>query len=148
MHPPAHVRERVELHRRPRLATSAHLVRAEGFEPSRSLEPRHLKPACLPFHPARKPHERPAFALLTSRPWRPGANTSGYFLGMSTTRRRRLALIVLVVFAAGGCLALGWGQGTRFQSTSGPFQKFGFALHGPAFAGFCVYAYPKFVRYE
>jgi predicted nucleic acid-binding protein len=29
------------------------LVRAEGFEPSRSLEHRHLKPACLPFHHAR-----------------------------------------------------------------------------------------------
>jgi hypothetical protein len=28
-------------------------VRAEGFEPSRSLEHRHLKPACLPFHHAR-----------------------------------------------------------------------------------------------
>jgi hypothetical protein len=32
-------------------------VRAEGFEPSRSLEHRHLKPACLPFHHARKLHE-------------------------------------------------------------------------------------------
>jgi hypothetical protein len=34
-----------------------HPVRAEGFEPSRSLEHRHLKPACLPFHHARKLHE-------------------------------------------------------------------------------------------
>ena len=75
-------------------------------------------------------------------------NTSGYFLGMSTTRRRRLALIVLVVFAAGGCLALGWWQWTRFQSTSGTFQNLGYALQWPAFAGFCVYAYRKFVRYE
>jgi DNA-binding transcriptional regulator of glucitol operon len=75
-------------------------------------------------------------------------NTSGYFLGMSTTRRRRLALIVLVVFAAGGCLALGWWQWTRFQSTSGTFQNLGYALQWPAFAGFCVYAYRKFIRYE
>jgi DNA-binding transcriptional regulator of glucitol operon len=67
---------------------------------------------------------------------------------MSTTRRRRLALIVLVVFAAGGCLALGWWQWTRFQSTSGTFQNLGYALQWPAFAGFCVYAYRKFVRYE
>ena len=28
-------------------------MRAEGFEPSRSSEHRHLKPACLPFHHAR-----------------------------------------------------------------------------------------------
>jgi DNA-binding transcriptional regulator of glucitol operon len=123
-------------------------VRAEGFEPSRSLEHRHLKPACLPFHHARKPHERTAFDLLSSWPWPPPASTAGYFLGMSTTRRRRLALIVLVVFAAGGCLALGWWQWTRFQSTSGTFQNLGYALQWPAFAGFCVYAYRKFVRYE
>jgi len=75
-------------------------------------------------------------------------NSAEYFLGMSTTRRRRLALIVLVVFAAGGCLALGWWQWTRFQSTSGTFQNLGYALQWPAFAGFCVYAYRKFVRYE
>jgi hypothetical protein len=29
------------------------MVRAVGFEPTRSLEHRHLKPACLPFHHAR-----------------------------------------------------------------------------------------------
>jgi DNA-binding transcriptional regulator of glucitol operon len=123
-------------------------VRAEGLEPSRSLEHRHLKPARMPFRHARKPHERTAFALLSSWPWPPAVNTPGYFLGMSTTRRRRLALIVLVVFAAGGCLALGWWQWTRFQSTSGTFQNLGYALQWPAFAGFCVYAYRKFVRYE
>ena len=33
--------------------TAAASVRAEGFEPSRSFEHRHLKPACLPFHHAR-----------------------------------------------------------------------------------------------
>lgn len=55
---------------------------------------------------------------------------------------------MLVVFAAGGCLALGWWQWTRFQSTSGTFQNLGYALQWPAFAGFCVYAYRKFVRYE
>jgi DNA-binding transcriptional regulator of glucitol operon len=67
---------------------------------------------------------------------------------MSTTRRRRLALIALVILAAGGCLALGWWQWSRFQSTSGTFQNLGYALQWPAFAGFCVYAYRKFVRYE
>ncbi|WP_343574662.1 hypothetical protein [Mycobacterium sp.] len=67
---------------------------------------------------------------------------------MSTTRRRRPALIALVVLAAGGCLALGWWQWTRFESTSGTFQNLGYALQWPAFAGFCVYAYRKFVRYE
>jgi DNA-binding transcriptional regulator of glucitol operon len=67
---------------------------------------------------------------------------------MSTTRRRRPALIALVILAAGGCLALGWWQWTRFESTSGSFQNLGYALQWPAFAAFCVYAYRKFVRYE
>jgi DNA-binding transcriptional regulator of glucitol operon len=55
---------------------------------------------------------------------------------------------VLVILAAGGCLALGWWQWTRFQSAAGSFQNLGYALQWPAFAGFCVYAYRKFVRYE
>ena len=67
---------------------------------------------------------------------------------MSTTRRRRPALIALVIVAACGCLALGWWQWTRFQSTSGTFQNLGYALQWPLFAWFCVYAYYKFVRYE
>lgn len=52
------------------------------------------------------------------------------------------------MFAACGCLALGWWQWTRFQSVSGTFQNLGYALQWPLFAGFCVYAYRKFVRYE
>jgi DNA-binding transcriptional regulator of glucitol operon len=67
---------------------------------------------------------------------------------VSTTHRRRPALIVLVILAAGGCLALGWWQWTRFQSTSGTFQNLGYALQWPLFAWFCLYAYRKFVRYE
>lgn len=67
---------------------------------------------------------------------------------MPTTRRRRFALILLVIVAAAGCLALGWWQWTRFESTSGTFQNLGYALQWPFFAGFCVYAYRKFVRYE
>jgi len=65
-----------------------------------------------------------------------------------TTRRRRVALILLVIVAAAGCLALGWWQWTRFESASGTFQNLGYALQWPFFAGFCVYAYRKFVRYE
>src|SRR5580693_3682390 len=92
--------------------------------------------------------------------WRDSTNSSGrkhdesplktseYRLSVSTTRRRRPALIVLVILAAGGCLALGWWQWTRFQSASGTFQNLGYAMQWPAFAGFCVYAYRKFVRYE
>lgn len=64
------------------------------------------------------------------------------------TRRRRPALIILVIVAACGCLALGWWQWTRFQSASGTFQNLGYALQWPMFAWFCVYAYRKFVRYE
>lgn len=67
---------------------------------------------------------------------------------MSTTRRRRWALIALVILAAGSCLALGWWQLTRFQSASGTFQNLGYALQWPLFAGFFVYAYRKYVRYE
>lgn len=67
---------------------------------------------------------------------------------MSTTRRRRPALILLVIAAAGGCLGLAWWQWTRFESVSGNFQNLGYALQWPLFAGFCVYAYFKFVRYE
>jgi len=67
---------------------------------------------------------------------------------VSTTRRRRPALIALVIVAACGCLALGWWQWTRFQSVSGTFQNLGYALQWPMFAWFCIYAYRKFVRYE
>jgi DNA-binding transcriptional regulator of glucitol operon len=53
-----------------------------------------------------------------------------------------------VIIAASGCLALGWWQWTRFQSVSGTFQNLGYAMQWPLFAGFCVYAYRNFVRYE
>lgn len=53
-----------------------------------------------------------------------------------------------MIVAACGCLALGWWQWTRFNSVSGSFQNLGYALQWPLFAGFCVYAYRKFVRYE
>jgi DNA-binding transcriptional regulator of glucitol operon len=54
----------------------------------------------------------------------------------------------LVIVGAAGCLALAWWQWTRFESASGTFQNLGYALQWPLFAGFCVYAYYKFVRYE
>lgn len=62
--------------------------------------------------------------------------------------RRRLGLTLLVIVAAGGCLALGWWQWGRWESTSGSFQNLGYALQWPFFAGFCVYAYRKFIRLE
>src|SRR3984893_17818965 len=46
------------------------------------------------------------------------------------------------------CLALGWWQWERCQSTSGTGQNLGYALQWPLFAAFVVYAYRKFVRYE
>lgn len=67
---------------------------------------------------------------------------------MSIPRHRRIALILLVIVAAGGCLALGWWQWTRWESTAGSFQNLGYALQWPLFAGFCIYAYRKFVEYE
>src|SRR3984893_1615922 len=78
----------------------------------------------------------------------PRRTTARYRQGVSTTRRRRPALIALVIVAACGCLALGWWQWTRFQSVSGSFQNLGYALQWPLFAWFCVYAYCNFVRYE
>ncbi len=57
-------------------------------------------------------------------------------------------MIVLVIAAACGCLALGWWQWGRYESASGSFQNLGYALQWPFFAGFCVYAYRKYVRYE
>ncbi len=53
-----------------------------------------------------------------------------------------------MIVAASGCLGLGWWQWTRYESVSGSFQNLGYALQWPMFAGFCVYAYRKFVRYE
>lgn len=50
--------------------------------------------------------------------------------------------------AALGCLALAWWQWTRWESSSGDFQNLGYAMQWPLFAGFCFYAYFKFVRYE
>ncbi|MDT5147583.1 MAG: hypothetical protein QOC58_2228 [Mycobacterium sp.] len=77
-----------------------------------------------------------------------GPNRERYGQGVSTTRRRRPALIALVIVSACGCLALGWWQWSRFESASGSFQNLGYALQWPLFAWFCVYAYRKYVRYE
>ncbi len=55
---------------------------------------------------------------------------------------------MLVIVAAAACLALGWWQWQRFESTSGTGQNLGYALQWPLFAAFVVYAYRKFVRYE
>lgn len=65
---------------------------------------------------------------------------------MSTPRR--LASIALMIVAAAGCLALGWWQWSRWESSSGSFQNLGYAMQWPMFAAFCVYAYRKFIQYE
>ncbi|MQY31682.1 hypothetical protein NRB56_72920 [Nocardia sp. RB56] len=62
--------------------------------------------------------------------------------------RRRPALILFVVVAALGCLALGWWQWGRFESASGTAQNLGYALQWPLFAGFVVFAYVRFIRLE
>jgi DNA-binding transcriptional regulator of glucitol operon len=53
-----------------------------------------------------------------------------------------------VIVAALACLAMGWWQWNRYESASGTGQNLGYALQWPLFAGFVVYAYRKFVRYE
>ena len=87
-------------------------------------------------------------SAISSRPQRGLILSRRYRHSVPITRRRRFALILLVFVAAGGCLALGWWQWTRYESTSGSFQNLGYALQWPFFAGFCVYAYRTFVRYE
>ncbi|WP_327113224.1 transcriptional regulator [Nocardia sp. NBC_01730] len=71
---------------------------------------------------------------------------------MSASPRRsahnRPALIVLVVVAALGCLALAWWQWERFESAGGTGQNLGYALQWPLFAAFAVFAYFRFVRLE
>lgn len=54
----------------------------------------------------------------------------------------------MAVLSAAGCLGLAWWQWARYESASGSFQNLGYALQWPMFAGFCIYAYYKFVRYE
>ncbi|BDT85407.1 putative lipoprotein LprD [Nocardia cyriacigeorgica] len=63
-------------------------------------------------------------------------------------RHNRPALIALVVVAAVACLALGWWQWERFESSSGTGQNLGYALQWPLFAAFAVFAYFRFVRLE
>jgi DNA-binding transcriptional regulator of glucitol operon len=110
--------------------------------------------SAIPSRPQRCRSYRCDWEGRPHRPlWHASTNSSGqsrerYLQGVSTTRRRRPALIALVIVAAGGCLALGWWQWTRFESVSGSFQNLGYALQWPLFAWFCVYAYRKFVRYE
>ncbi|WP_031939859.1 glucitol operon activator [Prescottella defluvii] len=65
-----------------------------------------------------------------------------------TVRNRRPALIVLVIVAAAGCLALGWWQWTRFEAVGGNGQNLGYAFQWPLFAAFVVYAYRRFVHLE
>lgn len=61
---------------------------------------------------------------------------------------RRPALIILVIVATLVCLALGWWQWGRFESSTGTAQNLGYALQWPLFAGFVVFAYFRFVRLE
>ncbi len=57
-------------------------------------------------------------------------------------------MIALVVIAAGACLALGWWQWGRFESSSGTAQNLGYALQWPAFAVAIFWAYRRFVVLE
>lgn len=65
-----------------------------------------------------------------------------------TRRRHRPALIALVVVAALACLALGWWQWNRYESSSGTAQNLGYALQWPVFAVAFVWAYRRFVVLE
>ncbi len=73
---------------------------------------------------------------------------TGTVIYVTHSRRRRSALIVLVIVAALGCLALGWWQWTRYESAGGTGQNLGYALQWPLFAGAVIYAYRRFVELE
>ena len=89
----------------------------------------------------------PASPSILSRPGR-ATGRARYRRGMPVPHRRRVGLILGVIVAAAGCLALGWWQWTRFESNSGTFQNLGYAVQWPMFAAFCVYAYRKFIHLE
>ncbi|WP_049825950.1 hypothetical protein [Tsukamurella paurometabola] len=63
-------------------------------------------------------------------------------------RRHRPALIVFVVVAAAACLALGWWQWGRFESTAGSARNLGYALQWPLFALAFLWGYRRFVQLE
>lgn len=52
------------------------------------------------------------------------------------------------MIAAAACLALGWWQWSRFESSSGTAQNLGYALQWPVFAVAVVWAYRRFVVME
>ncbi|MBB4855082.1 DNA-binding transcriptional regulator of glucitol operon [Mycobacteroides chelonae] len=67
---------------------------------------------------------------------------------MSTTRRGRPALIVLVGVSVVAFLGLAYWQFQRFESVTGNDQNLGYALQWPLFAAFAIWAYRRFVQYE
>lgn len=123
-------------------------MRKGGLEPPHPFEHQDLNLACLPIPPL--PRARQHKGCLTVRlPTAGLVRRPGTVVVVATPApQRRGALIALVIVAALTCLALGWWQWSRFQSTGGTGQNLGYALQWPLFAGFCVYAYRKFVRLE
>ncbi|NKY19988.1 hypothetical protein [Tsukamurella spumae] len=63
-------------------------------------------------------------------------------------RRHRPALIAFVVVAAVACLALGWWQWGRFESTAGSARNLGYAMQWPLFAVAFIWGYRRFVQLE
>lgn len=66
----------------------------------------------------------------------------------SPATRRRVAQVAFVILAAATCLALGWWQLQRYESSSGSGQNLGYALQWPLFAAFVVFAYRRFLQLE
>ncbi len=63
-------------------------------------------------------------------------------------RRHRPALIAFVVLAAAACLALGWWQWGRFESSAGSARNLGYAMQWPLFAVAFLWGYKRFVQLE
>lgn len=64
------------------------------------------------------------------------------------SRRAQVTAVVFIGAAAAACLALGWWQWSRFESSSGTAQNLGYAMQWPAFAAFVVYGYRRFLHLE
>ncbi|CAM3820422.1 hypothetical protein GCM10009551_078750 [Nocardiopsis tropica] len=55
---------------------------------------------------------------------------------------------MFVVVAAAACLALGWWQWGRFESTAGSARNLGYAMQWPLFAVAFIWGYRRFVQLE
>ena len=112
-----------------------------GFVPQRAGPPGHPVDPQQSIHDRRLPQGRHRTHGRIRRPQDDAQTTAHMSLDSSrtaadryrqgaTTRRRKWPMIILVIVAACGCLALGWWQWTRYESASGTFRTSGTPCSG------------------